>query len=1026
MKYLINYFLQNKLLVNLLVVLVLIGGLFTITSIQKEGIPNITINQLFISTVYPGAAPADVELNVSMVIEDALEEIDGIDGISSISQEGLSQVVIEIDEDLSDDEADDVKRDIEKAIDRIPDLPADILENPYITEVKTSIFPILELNIQGDNEESVRKMANKLDLKLRRSPGVSKISKVGYREKEIRIELDQNKLRDTETSIMEIFNAINANNVRLSGGTLETHPVEKSIVTVEELKTPEQVKNVIIRSNFSGKTLKIKDLANVEKDYEEQDLYVRSNGKTAVSLCIHKKEKSDILKTIKGVKKILDKTTWEDGTSYVLSNDMSSYTKNRLKMVVTNGTMGMIMVFITLLIFLDLRTAIWTSFGIPFTFLLAFIFFPKAGLTINALSLGGLILVLGMLVDDAIIVAENIHKAKEEGKTSKKDILEAVYDIVFPVSFSIITTILAFLPLIFIPGVMGKFIYSIPMVVMLALAASWFESIFILPSHLSSHENSKTKVKKKKKFMQTLESKYEKTLIKVLSHKLIFLTLIFLSFIGSLWYAKNFIPFYFAPKDGATEFSIRLHAPVGTPIEKTLALTKPIETIVNNLPDKELESFSTRVGYDSTFYWSDLGTDSNYAVIYVYLTPYTERTRTAEQIIEKIKKDIEPYKKGFDEILPELNQRGPKSGKPISVQLLSDNGEQRKAAAKELISFIKKIEGVSEIEDDTEEGKAELRLDIDHDKINKLGLDIYGVASTLRIAFSGTKITSIRDGNEDIDLIIKLAPEFRKDTKSLMNLAISNRSGKMIRIKNFASLVPQTSQSSIVRYDRMRSITIQGEVVEGKTTPLTVMTKTNKFIKSKLIDKYPDVVFEFKGEGKATADSFGDIGKLFLVAVIAIYFILVLAFGSFIEPVLIMSAIPLSVMPVIAAFALHGRPLTFQALIGFVGLAGVVVNDSLVMVTRIKKMGIRSETSCKDCIVEGAVSRLRPILLTTITTVIGVMPMIYGWGGYDEYLMPMGMALGYGLLGASLLTLFVVPCLVSIIESIKDKFNKTK
>jgi multidrug efflux pump subunit AcrB len=1027
MKYFLNFFLQRKLLVNLLTAIVFIAGLLTIVTIQKEGIPNISINRMVISTIYPGASPSDIELNVSIVIEDALEEIEGIESIASISKEGLSQVIVEIDPTLDDLKSDDVRRDIERAVDRINNLPKDILERPSVMEIKTSMFPILEINIIGDNEESIRKMADKLDLKLKRANGVSKISRVGYKEEEIRVEINPKRLRETETSIMELINVINANNIRLSGGTLETTPKEMSIVTVEEIRNVEDVQNIIIRANFAGKKLRLKDVANIVRDYKKQTVYPKSNGKSAISISIQKKENADILKTIKEVKKVLDSADWEEGTYYLLSNDLSTYTRNRLSMVINNGLIGMVMVFLLLWLFLDFRTAIWTSFGIPFSFLLAFIFFPRIGLSINALSLGGLILVLGMLVDDAIIVAENIHKYKEEGKTSKKYILEAVYDIVFPVCFAIITSVVAFSPLLFLPGIMGKFVFSVPAVVILVLLASLFESLFILPSHLSSDkhnkkDNNNQNFKNKKVFIVKLENFYRRVLIKVLNNKYKFLLFIIILFVASIVYAKFYVPFYFVSREGTTEFTIRMEAPIGTSLEKTLEKVRPIEDLVSTLPKKELSSFSTRVGYDSMIYWQDLGTDVNKAIIYVYLTPYKQRDRTAEQIMDELRSRIASMNIGLDNVvLSTGGSNGPQAGSPIAIQLLSNNDEQRENASNELIAFLKNMKGTLEIEDDIEIGKEELRLIIDNEKVSMLGLDLLSIAATLRTAFSGTKITAIREGNNEIDLTVRLASEYRKDKDSLLNLPIMNREGKLIRVNNFAKLQLEKSIPAIVRYDRLRSTGIEGNVDNELTTPIQVMRNSKIFIDDVLKDKYPEVSFEFRGESQATMSSFADIGKLFLIAIISIYFILILAFGSIVQPILVMTAIPLSIIPVILAFSLHNTPLTFQALVGFVGLAGVVVNDSLVMVTQIKKLADKTGEICIDCVVEGAVSRLRPIILTTITTVVGVVPMIYGWGGYDEYLMPMAMALGYGLLGASFLTLFVVPCFSVIIEGTKNK-----
>ncbi|MFC1517720.1 efflux RND transporter permease subunit [Candidatus Margulisiibacteriota bacterium] len=1039
MRKLIEFFLRRKLLVNLLVVIVVISGLFSFSTIRREALPNVDIREVLISTIYPGASPKDVELNVTIPIEDALQDVEGIDQLTSASREGFSIVGAQIDDTLSDKEADDAKDDIQKALDRVKDLPAEVPDKPIMTEIKASAFPIVEIMVIGPDEMTIRGYVKDLEKKIKRIPEVSYITKVGFRDREIRVEVDPNKLISTETAINDIVQAIRARNVRMTGGTLESFANERNIVTIEEFQDPAEVKKVIIRSNFEGQVLRVRDVAKVVDDFEKQTMIVRGNGQSSISLAIHKKSNADVLRTLDKVTELLETDVKPKGVSYILANDMSVYTRNRLKIVTNNAIFGIIMVFATLMIFMNFRTAVWTAFGIPFSLLVAFILLPKFGLTINLMSLAGFILILGMLVDDAIVVAENIQRHREEGQTGIDGIVNAVMEIIVPVATTITTTIIAFAPLLFVPGVMGKFMYAVPTVIMLALSASFIESIFVLPSHLSHGDkedcpeddpnNCKPLNHKKKEFVKKLQISYEKLLIKVLAKKYMVVAGVGALLIVMIIFAMTSMQFLLRPKGGDTEFYIKLYAPKGTSMQKMEKLVQPFENAIQGLPENEFESLATRIGTDSTFYWINTGSKENYAIIFGYLTPMSERDRYADEIVDEIKAKTKKYQKNFDKVVYESHMMGPRTGKPVSVRLLSNNDKDRLAAAAEMQKFMEGIPGVIDIDNDNKLGKDEVKVDINFVKLAQLGLSVQDVAATLRTAYDGMDVTSVREDDEDVEFRIQLAQKYRRDKTYLLNLPVRNQAGKLVRLKRFAKLSQQHSASDIDHYERMRSAMITGEIKKGEITPLKAMLQVKKYL-PEFQKKFPGVFVELKGEGEQTAESFSDLGKMFIVALIGIYFMLILMFNDFLQPLFVMSAIPLSMIGVILAFALHGAAITFQAVFGFVGLAGVVVNDSLIMVSYINRLHGKHEEKTEqdftDSIVRGAVTRLRPIILTTITTVVGVMPMIYGWGGRDEYVTPIAMTLGYGLLGGSFLTLFIVPCLLKIHRDFHNKVLKLK
>jgi multidrug efflux pump subunit AcrB len=1017
LKYIIDFFIHRKLLVNLIIIVTLAFGVISLQTIKRESMPEVDMYQIYYTTFYPGASPEDVELKVTIPIEEAIQEVDDIKEVNSVSYENVSSIGITLEDYLNATEAEKVKQDIQKAVDRVSNLPNEIKNRPESFEIQMSKMPIIEVSLSHPDPIELRKIANFFERKLKALPEISKIEKVGYLEKEIHVALDPNKLIATETPVNDILKSLQNRNIRLGGGKLENYDQEKSILTNEELYDISKVKDVIVRAAFGGNNLRIKDVASIKETFEKPSMLVRSNNTSGISLTIVKKKNSDAIRTINKIKSVINKEKKNFSKKLTVNfvNDTSVMTKNRIRIVVTNAILGFILVLICLKIFLDFHTAAWTAFGIPFSLLVSFIAIRALGLSINPVSLGAFIIVIGMLVDDAIVVAENIKRHKEENKPPLQAVRDGVKEVCVPVVTTITTTIVAFSPLIFIPGIMGKFMKILPIVVIVALSASLIESLFFLPAHLLNEKATK-KSYKKKQWIVNLEEKY-KNLLRLFLKKRYFVVITgILIAIFSVAFAVKVMKFEVIPSSDVDSFFIKMEAPIGTSLNKMSTLAKPIESIIEQIPNQDLDSFGTRIGNDSSFSFSSTGTHTHLAVIYVYLKPEKNRMHTAQEIMNSVKNEIKPYEKQFTKITFEKQRHGPPIGKGVNIRLISDNDQQRNKAGLELFNYIKNINGITDPRNSQGQTKQEYKLSIDHDKLAELGLNVMDVAATIRTAYEGSIPFSIRKDNEDINYRIIMDKKYRGDMNFLLDLPIRNQQKKLVRLKKFAKIVNTESTLEINRHNNQRVFTIYSDLNSDNITAMEANKKIVSYFKNKLANKYKDVDLISGGEAQTSEESLKSLFSSFIIAVIGIYFMLTLLFNSFSQPIFVLSAIPFGLVGIIWTFFLHGQVFSFPALMGFIGLSGVVVNDSLIMVDYINKTSSEDQerNAFTERVLNGARTRLRPIILTTITTVVGLLPTVYGWGGTDFILIPMTMALGYGLAFATIITLFFVPCLTLI------------
>ncbi len=1030
MEKIVRFFVKDKLVVNIILLTTLVIGIASAINIKRETMPATDIDKMLISITYPGASPQDVELNAVVPIEDTLKEISGLEEYKSVSIDGGAVIIVSIDQDVSNKQKvkDEVFRKISKS--NIEDIPEDV-DEIQVEDMNTSRKTVLQIGLSiKDNKATQRELyaaADQLENQLKRLDGVSEVDMNGYLDREIHINVNPDNMNRYYVSLNDIIESIQSRNVRSSGGTIQSVYHEKNIVTIGQFSNPVDVGEVIVRTGFEQQKVRVRDIATVEDGFEDEDIKINVNGGSSVAFNIKKKEDADIITTVDGIKRYLEthKELFGDKFEVVTISDDSESVKSLINVVISNAVIGFVLVFIVLLIFLDLNTSFWTAMGIPVSLLLTIIFMRVNDFSLNIMTLGAIITVLGMLVDDAIVVAENIYEKKNHGIPAMEAAITGVKEVFTPVVVSILTTVVAFLPILLIKGTMGKFIFAFPLVVSAALIFSLMESTTLLPNHLA-YSHIKLKEDKRENWFKPFIAFYERTLKKALSYRYVVLVTFVLLFLFSIFISgetlKGFVLFW----DNSNEYvNIDISLEPGTSLEKTEEKTLSLrELIVKNIPEDVLVSTYSRIGTHSERgstnheYWS---------TIQVKLVPINERERTAGEIVNDLRSKIPAdMLKGYVSVVMMEQKAGPPTGEPVDIKVISKNSDEAKAVMNEIMRALNEIDGVKDIDTDLKEGKNELRFVFDYTKMSQYELDVKTVATAVRAAYAGSTATSIQTIENKLDFVVRLDEKSRGSEKHLMNLLIPNGSGRLIRLSEFAKLTSGNGESEINHFNGDRTISVTADVDTSKTTPVIVQ-KTIKGMQAQLLEKYPHTYLLFEGEAKESTETMSDMAISFMVALFLIYLLIVLQFRSFIQPLIVMCVIPFGLIGVLIAFTLHSVPLSFMGVIGVIGLCGVVVNDSILMVNFINGNKSKSELKTKEQlfsdVAKGASQRLRAIVLTTVTTVAGLLPTVYGIGGNALTLVPTVMAMAYGLLFATTLTLIFVPCLYMINEDMADIFR---
>lgn len=1009
MKYIIRYFLNHGLLVSILFFSIFALGTYKMLTAQKEGFPQVELNKVTVSTLFGGASAEDVELNVTTQLEQEIAEVDGLYEMMSTSRENFSSITIQVDEDADAYELREILNEINQAVDKTQDLPTDLDELPIVDLVSTGDRPIIAINMFG-NHDSLRAILPMLERSIEVLPGVGGVDKIGYFDREIHIEIDPVKARDLQISLSDVLNAIEARNLRTTGGTLESYLNERTVVTLNKFSSPEQVEAVILRSGFRGDSVHVRDIARVVLREKDETLIVRNEGKPGMSLVIRKKGHADIISTIDGIKLFMEQQNLPEGIGYTYSNDQSATTRLRLQVLGGNALMGFALVSFILFLMLNGRAAFWTAMSVPFSLFGTFILLPNFGITINVISLAGFVLVLGLLVDDAIVVAEKITHYREKGLPPLEAALKGAVTMWKPVFVASITTILAFSPMFSIGGMPGKFAWAIPAVVIIALSVSLVESFIILPHHLAG--GGSLIGKGKRKWVIQLEQLYGKMLENILHWRWLVLLLMLVLFVASVTLAKKQMKIVLFPQDGVETFYIKLEMPRGASLIATEKRLQSIEQYLSTLSKNELESYSTRVGTLSTEATRNRGDHSHWGVISVYLTGEAMRSRTADEIISEVR-TANPIEN--DELLIfEKLRVGPAIGKPIELRISTNADVLRETTSNQALDFLRELPGVIDAETDNKPGKDQLVVDIDYSKLAQLGLTVKHVADALRVTYDGALVSSTTSVEETIDYRVIVAPEYRGKQDMLFQIPVTNKQGKVLNLKDVVKLREARGPLEFMHVDGVRTETISADI----DTSITTVAKVKRQLLDKLSGTWlssPQMQVTFAGEARETQKIFGSFLVAGIVALVSIFLVVTLLFNSLGQPFIVMATIPFAVIGVIWAFFAHGQPLSFFSTLGTLGLIGVVVNDTIIMVTEVNtELANNLRGNLVKTVVHAAKDRLRPVLLTTFTTVVGLLPTAYGIGGSDALIMPLTMAMAYGLMFGTIITLILTPSLLIV------------
>lgn len=1002
---------KRPLLVNLLTLAVFILGYMALRALPRDVMPQVDFNYVTIKVLYPGASAVEVEKQVTVLVEDALKGVKGIKRVISFVAEGVSFTFAELKLEKNLNEA---HQEISDAIDKITDFP-DEVEDIEVNKLEVEV-PVIEYAVSGSDMETLRSFSKKLERKIKKVDGVSSVVLVGYRDRQVTVEVDPAVLEKFQVGLLQIVNALKGAALDVPAGSISINQKEYLVRTCGFLQAVDRVGDTVLRTNEDGRPLFLKNVAKIKPGYEEQNVEYRAFGKEAIVLTVYKKPQGDTIKIAKEVKKLVSRIKPPPGARAVVLRDHSFFVKRRLNTVASNAVFGFFLVFVILMILMERRVALMTALGIPFALFATFLLMRMFGVTLNMISLFGLIVVLGMLVDDGIIIAENTYHYLEAGLSPTKAAIKGTDEVVIPVFASVMTTIIAFSPLLFMKGLMGRFVFAIPLVVILALASSLLEAYFVLPSHLAEFAKRPKRIKKEGKVYKTVVGVYQRVLKFFIKHRAIFLSGFVLLLIFTLVFAFKFMKFELIRPSGTSEIEVYVKAPEGVSMDYTRAVVSKVEKAMTPLVGKEAESFISFVGTDEPRVRRFGREADNLAIVVLKLYDEKQRTMTDEQLISYLKNRFRRQKiEKFVSVRKKV--RGPKVGKPVDISVGGESFEEILPAVADLERALKKIDGVYDISDDYLKSKREIVIKIDPVKAARLNIDPLSVATILR-AIKGIKATVLRFGDENVDIVVRYSSGLLKSIDFVKNLKIANRLGRLVPLKEFASFKYKRTLRSITRMDYERVVTVTAEIDRTKTTSRRV----NAFLKRRVIPelkrKYPDITFTFGGEAFYTKEAMADLLQAFIIAAIFIYILLVATFGSLTDPVIIMVTIPFGIIGVIWTLFVHGLPLGFLQLMALVALSGVVVNDAIVLVDFIEKER-KAGAGLMDAVVKAGIRRFRPVFLTTVTTAAGLFTTAYGIAGSDPMLKPFAVAFMWGLVFATALTLLFVPVLYYSVENLK-------
>ena len=1029
---------RNPVFVFIMVLVISIAGFQAYKSIPREAAPDIQIPLLIVSIPFPGASPEDVESLISNKAEQELKTIKNLKEISSTSSEGVSVLTLEFTADFDISEA---RTKVREKMDQIkPDLPADT-EDYQVTEINLSEQPLMILNLAGDlGLLGLTELADEVKEEIESIPGILEVRRAGGLEKEIRVYVNPDKMNFYKLALNQVSSSISNENTNLPGGTITMGPTKYMIRVPGEFVSPEGINEALI-SAPNQVPVRVRDIAQVVFGYKEVTSKSRLDGLESVSLSIVKRSGENLLAIrdeVKSIIKRLEKDYKEDVKFSILS-DQGERVQQIVKDLENNIITGFVLVFLVLLLVMGISNALLVAIAIPLSFLVSMIILNVMGFTLNIVVLFSLILSLGLLVDNAIVIVENIYRHRQAGRSRIEAAKLGTKEIAIPVTTSTITTVAAFFPLIFMPGIAGEFISFLPKTLIVTLSSSLFVALIINAVFCSTMMRVKVNKEVTSDFDELKlvdHSKilriYQMILRSVLRFRFVTVIVFIFLFIGTFyWYGTNTFPrkrIEFFPKTEPSEAVVNITAPMGTTLEISDGYVTSVEGYIEKDMDK-LDAVVANVGQRRGSGASSSGSTTTYLSHVVLDFPSWQNwVEKPSEIIKNLRQKLVKMV-GVQVKLAEA-QSGPPTGKAFNLEVQGEDFSKMIDSVEIIKQRIKDIPGLVDLTDDFDRSRPELKVIIDRDKASRLGFRARDIASTVRTAFNGKKVSVFRDGTEEYDIWVQLDQSFRKNQSDLASLFIFTPSGEPVRLSEIAKVDTGPSYGSIRHVDTERTITISGDAfrVPG---PVLVM-KAQQVLKDL---ELPDGVrYKFTGENKGRQETQIFIGQALIIAICLILVVMIAQFNSIALPFIVITSVFMSVMGVLLGLIVHDRPFgIIMTGVGTVALAGIVVNNVIVMldfVVKLRKQGFARN----EAMVLASAVRFRPVLLTAVTTVIGLAPMAMGmdidfsrdspivFGSESgSFWKSMALAIMYGLGVATFLTLIMVPTLYSLIEDGRER-----
>jgi len=1011
---------DNPVCVNLIMISIMILGVLLYTfRIPKEIFPEFSENIVQVTTIYPGASAREVEKNVTQKIEDAVADLDDVDDLRSISREGASIVTIEVSPEVENMAG--IVSDAQQAVDQIEDFPEDA-EDPVVAEIEGTI-PVITVSLYGEvNLLHLKELVEDLEDEINAVTGVADVRVSGLPERELWVEVLPETLERYGLTLGQVAEAVRRHNFDLPGGELPTDQGEFLIRTVGRVDAARLLEDMPVLTTQTGGVVRLGELATIRDWFERESTIGRFNMQRAVNLNVTKTRSADVIEVSRAVRELADefRRRLPPTVDVGVFNDTSVYVENRLQTLRTSGAEGLVIVFGLLLLMLNTRTAFMVTLGIPVSFMGALIIMAYSGMTMNMMAMFAMIVVLGLVVDDAVVIGENIYRHYEQGLSPREAAVKGASEVAWPVVAAVSTTVSAFLPLLLIPGTMGVFLGVIPKVVTFALLASLFEALVILPSHMSDFLPQRRPRPSRLRGllnsgMDALVQAYSRCIRRVLSWRYVFIALAFAASGVIVAYSAFFVPFRLFHEFEGSQFFVNVEAPPSWALEDTETFVGEVEKAVRQeLGEGELVSLVTNVGFLMNDF-SSVESGEHLAQTIVELAELGQgRTRRTREVVEAVRQALAPLQGRADINVKEVSS-GP-GGKPIYVLVSGPDLETLKEISAEIRSFISDIPGAADVKDNLEAGKPELQVRL-RPEAYALGLTDFDVARQLRNAFWGSESSTFQTGDEDIDVLIKLPESEKRRIDALAGFMLTTPAGRKVPLREVADVEKVRGVSRIVREDRERALTITGELDQQQTTASELADRVGAQF-ADLEQRYPgyELTTE-KGEVKDIRESMNALYTAFALAMLLIYFILGTQFRSYVQPLVVMAAIPFGIDGVLLGHILMGKSLGILSIIGLVALSGIVVNDSLVLVDFVNKRR-RAGADRRSSLVEAGMVRLRPVLLTSLTTMGGLFFLAFFSTGQARFLAPMAISIFFGLMAATLITLLVVPCLYAILDDL--------